>query len=68
MAAVMDKMERIVESSPRMEREDTADIFLQKCVEMLEMDKEAPVNAGVEHETQGCVLHRAVRCFHDVGR
>jgi hypothetical protein len=65
MAAVMDKMERIVESSPRMEREDTADIFLQKFVEMQEMDEKAPVDAGVEHEAQGGVLHRVVWCIHD---
>ena len=64
----MDKMERIVESSPRMEREDTADIFLQKFVEMQEMDEKAPVDAGVEHEAQGGVLLRAVRCIHDEGR
>jgi hypothetical protein len=68
MAAAMDKMERIVESSPRMEREGTVDVFLQKFVEMQEMDEKAPVDAGVEHEAQEGVLLRAVRCIHDGGR
>ena len=68
VTAAMDKMERVVEGSPRLEREGTGNIFLQELVKMQEMDEKAPVDTGVQQEAQEGVLLRGVRCIHDGGR